>query len=255
MKHLIRDFLWILASLFSREKNAASILMYHSVGRNSAFFTVRPEEFEKQLRYLRDNRFTIISLSTLLERLEQNQSLAHTVVITFDDGYKDNYDVAFPLLKKYKMPATIFLTTNYIDGSMKLKDGTVHPMLSRQEIQEMAGSGLIECMPHTGSHIRYTVGNLDVFMEEVRESRRAVEALTSQSAPLFAYPAGKYDSVLADRVKQEGFRGAVTVQGGLVHPQDDIFTLKRNSVDSMTSMTAFKGKASTAAELYEQMRL
>ena len=254
MKSLLKDFFWTLASLFSREKDAASILMYHSIGRNDAFFTVRKEEFEKQLQYLRDNHFDVITLSALLERLKQNKSLAHTVVITFDDGYKDNYDSAFPLLKKYQMPATIFLATNYIDGSMKLKDETVLPMLSRQEIQEMTRSGLIECMPHTGSHMRYTGDNLDALMEEVRESRRTVEALTGRSAPLFAYPAGKYDHVLADRVKREGFDGAVTVQGGLVHPDADLFTLKRNAVDSMTSIPQFKGKVSRAIDWYVSIR-
>lgn len=255
MKHVIRDLFWSLASLFSQEKNAASILMYHSIGDNKAFFTVREEEFEKQLEYVQAHHFDVITLSTLLEKMRQNQSLAHTVVITFDDGYKDNYDVAFPLLKKYKMPATIFLTTDYIGSSMKLKGGMVLPMVSRQDIQEMTESGCIEFMPHTKSHVRYADDNLESFLQEVRESRKAVETLTGRPTPLFAYPAGKYDQTLVDRIKKEGFIGAVTVDEGLVYAQSDFFVLKRNAVDSTTSMTAFKGKVSSAVEWYERLKL
>ena len=255
MKHILRDFLWSLTSLFSQEKNAASILMYHSIGDNNAFFTVREEGFEKQLDFLYQQNFTVISLLELIKRIKQKESLAHTVVITFDDGYKDNYDVAFPLLKKYKMPATIFLTTDYIGSSMKLKGGMVLPMVSKKEIQEMVESGYVEFMPHTKSHVRYTVDNLESFLQEVRESRKIVETLTGRSASFFAYPAGKYDQTLVESIKKEGFDGAVTVEEGLVYAQSDFFVLKRNAVDSMTSMTAFKGKVSSAVEWYERLKL
>lgn len=250
MKSIIKDLFWKLVTFFSREGDAASILMYHSVGNNGAFFTVRQESFETQLEYLRTHHFNVVTLSSLLEKIQQGQSLAHTVAITFDDGYKDNYEVAFPLLKKYQMPATIFLTAGFVGGSMKLKDGTVLPMLAQQEIQEMVESGFIECMPHTMNHVRYVGDNLEVFMREVRESRQTVESLTGKAAPIFAYPAGKYDLTLVESIKQEGFKGAVTVEEGLVHARADIFMLKRNAVDSSTTFSQFRGKVSRAIDWY-----
>jgi peptidoglycan/xylan/chitin deacetylase (PgdA/CDA1 family) len=101
--------------------NHIVIFVYHRVcpeKGNSSVANICPEEFEKQIRYLKE-KFKIYSLEKLINVLENNQKnkkeSENIAVITFDDGYKDNYLYAYPILKKYKIPATIFLTSGYID--------------------------------------------------------------------------------------------------------------------------------------------
>jgi peptidoglycan/xylan/chitin deacetylase (PgdA/CDA1 family) len=101
-------------------KSSACILVYHRVTSNCEFpsdvgFTA-PEDFERQVAYLR-RRYELMSLIDLGHALAANASMpSNTAVITFDDGYRDNYLNAYPILKKYDAPATIFLATGHIDG-------------------------------------------------------------------------------------------------------------------------------------------
>ena len=108
-----------LLSLIS--KNGAVILTYHRVGNatNNSSLTISPENFEKQIKYLAGNKI-IISMEDLVTNIKKDIEFPEeSVVITFDDGYKDNYTNAYPILKKYNLPFTIFLSTDYI-GSDKI---------------------------------------------------------------------------------------------------------------------------------------
>ncbi|MBN1426969.1 MAG: polysaccharide deacetylase family protein [Anaerolineae bacterium] len=104
------------------------ILFYHSVSENierriDPTIVVHPTHFEQQLRYL-SSRMQVISLGELIEALRQRRKLSpRTVVITFDDGYKDNFTAAYPLLQQYHLPATFFLSTGFIGtGDIKWED-------------------------------------------------------------------------------------------------------------------------------------
>ena len=106
-------------------KNKAFILMYHRIidkNQQSSFpvqpgMYVTPDNFRKQVKFLKD-KFKIISLEVLIERLKNGENISRCCVLTFDDGWRDNYTNAFPILKKYQVPATIFLPTGFI-GSQK----------------------------------------------------------------------------------------------------------------------------------------
>lgn len=112
MKGILKTVLFsLLLPFLGSLKGRASILMYHSIGEGGAFFAVTEEDFEKQLLYLKRRGFVCITLSELVEKLERKEDVSSNVVLTFDDGYEDNYTKAFPLLKKYDIPATIFLIT------------------------------------------------------------------------------------------------------------------------------------------------
>ncbi len=115
--HSIKRFL-LKAQLYrlSLLKNQFNILPYHSVVEKPNGFY--PENallfFKKQMAHLSKN-YNVIDFETLVERYEKKQSLRGCVVITFDDGFSDNYELAYPVLKQYKLPATIFLTTDFIN--------------------------------------------------------------------------------------------------------------------------------------------
>ena len=112
-------FLDMYSNIRSYCKSQYIIFLYHRVGPNKSIWlpnSIDIYEFENQLRYL-SKTYTFLSLDTLVRYIKKNRQLPNKVaVITFDDGYKDNYTYAFPILKKYNVPATIFLTTGYLNN-------------------------------------------------------------------------------------------------------------------------------------------
>lgn len=255
MKQFFKDTLFALLRVVAPGLgDRASILMYHSVDTNRVFFTVSPEAFEKQMQYLVSRKVTFLKLSELVRRLSTRESIANCICITFDDGYEDNYTNVYPILAKYRIPAAIFLTTSKMGGTMTLKSGTSFPMLSALQITEMNASGIIEFFPHSVTHVRYKGENLESCVQEARESRKFVEQLVGGSAAIYAYPSGDYDARFAEALSQGGYVAAVTVEEGLVRLGDDPLTLKRNAVDSATTMTQFKGKVSGAIGIYTWLK-
>jgi peptidoglycan/xylan/chitin deacetylase (PgdA/CDA1 family) len=99
-----------------RLQNRFYILAYHMVSNhlNGFFPEISVREFERQIRHLNEN-YSVISLEEAADRMSKGRSVRGCVAITFDDGFRDNYTIAYPILKKYKMPATIFLTTGFVE--------------------------------------------------------------------------------------------------------------------------------------------
>ena len=121
-------------------KNFVLCLMYHSVDGEKGKGGIFAEEFEEHIKWIKDKKtFKMEELKSLNYTLPQN-----SILITFDDGYKNNYTLAFPILKKYNIKATIFLNTAYI--------GNDRDYLNWDEIKEMYESGLVDFQLHTHSH-------------------------------------------------------------------------------------------------------
>lgn len=247
----------ILKELFFRcvrsplPQDRAVILMYHSVSeKGGRFFSVTPELFGKQMRYLAERSIPVIPLPELLRRLHAGEPLGAAVAITFDDGYRDNFTHAFPVLKQYGFPATIFLVT---DKTGKTEAGGLS-YLSMSELQELKKSGLVAIEPHTKTHARLSELDERTAREEIAGSKRAVEDLLGGQCASFAYPWGSLNSETPRIVRECGFAGAVTVEEGTVGPASDKFRLPRVAVDSRTSFTQFRGKLGRAIDRYEQIK-
>lgn len=220
----------------------AVILMYHSVGNNPAFFTVSPDQFQKQISYLVEKKFRVMALSQLLAILNGGEAiLPRTVVITIDDGYQDNFTHIFPVLKKYHLSASIFLTTGDVGKSLTTTSGITLPALSWPEIKEMAASGLIEFYPHSHNHPRLDLIPKEQAEREMVESKRVLEKELGRPMDVFAYPFGRYNEEIVTILKHHGLRAALTVQTGRTQKGDERFKLKRNSIDSKVSLAMFKG--------------
>ena len=130
-------------------KNFVLCLMYHSIDSEKNKGGIFVDEFEEHIKWIKDKKtFKMEELKGLDYKLPKN-----SILITFDDGYKNNYTLAFPILKKYNMKATIFLNTKFIE-----KDETY---LNWDEIREMYKSGLIDFQLHTHSH-QLTVKDIEV---------------------------------------------------------------------------------------------
>jgi len=172
---------------------ALPILLYHSVNAkyDPVINPITPELFEAHLRYLKAHH-RVLPLRTVVEALENGRTLpANAVSITFDDGYADNYDVVFPLLKKYRIPATIFVVSGFVDGTDPLNESSGWKPLSWAQIREMMDSGLVEIGGHTHSHP--VLSELDDFdaWNEVSRCKQVLESRLQSEVAYFAYPYGQ----------------------------------------------------------------
>ena len=251
MKRIIKNLFFQLVPKWL-PKNRSSILMYHSVSDMSEYFSsVAVADFTRQMEYLAEKKFSVISLAELARRLKTMEPLGGSIVLTFDDGYKDNYTNAFPILEKFGFPATIFVTTGLVGKA----DKRGLPHLSVDELKEMEQSGLVSIEPHTKSHPKLAALALEIAREEIEGSKKDIEDLLSKSCGYFAYPYGNFNDGTARLLKEAGFRAAVTVEEGTVGPGDDALRLKRNSIDRSTTFAQFKGKLSRAVDVYEFLKL
>ncbi len=240
---------------YSPGLSGASILMYHSIGDNKAFFTVRPDMFDTQMRYLKERGFSVVPLRALIKKMQTGESVAGYVAITFDDGYKDNFDIALPILKKYGFPATIFVISGLIGQARRYISEDSLDIMTADDMRFLGHTGLIDVMPHSVSHRKLAKVAATDAIKEIENSRAAIESITGASADIFAFPKGSFSQELSLYLRDHGWAGAITVREGIVKADDDVFTLKRNSIDSSTTMLQFKAKVSDAIAIYSKFKL
>lgn len=180
-------------------------LMYHHIGnldnpQEEQFpFTVSPKMLERQILFLKSEGYTLISLADLARAKKTGKtSIQKPVMLTFDDGYSDNYTFLFPLLKKYNIPAVIFLVTDKI--------GTPD-YLTWEQIREMQSSRLVEFGSHTATHRRLRSLTNEEISEELVSSKKILEEKLSVPVTAFCYPfgAGGFDKRVRPLVFQAGY--------------------------------------------------
>lgn len=222
---------------------AASILLYHNVGRDGAYLTVTPENFAGQMEFLRAN-YHVISLHDLVDNLQHGHPVKpRTVVLTFDDGFVGQYDFVFPILRASHLPATFFVATGLIGKSLKLSSGHNLPVMGWEQIWEIGSVPHLEIAPHSVTHREFTRLPPDEIRREVRESGAAVAEKIGRAGKFFAYPRGKFSAESAIILKEEGTEAAVTVRQGLVASGDDPYFLRRNTIDSsVTDLKLFEAR-------------
>lgn len=226
--------LW-MAHVFGNGRDAA-ILMYHSVGeplREEHQLNVPLATFEKQMRFLKDHRYRVVPLSHVVDLLKAKKPIpAKTVVLTFDDGYENNYSAVFPVLKKYGFPATIFVITDYVGKEKEMYNHTWR-FMTKEMLREMSDSGLVSIGSHTTDHVFLPdIKDADALQERVAGSKIILEDIVGRPVDLFCYPVGGYDGNVQQAVRRAGYKAAVTTlpkKKGFAHR--DIYALKRIKVN------------------------
>lgn len=250
-KSVLKDIFLGGLAVSGLPRSQASILMYHSISSNREYFAnVSQENFHSQMKFLAKSGKSVVPLRELVRRLLEGKSLQSVIAITFDDGYLDNYQVAFPILKSYGFHFTVFVETGLIGGV----DSHGMARISEKEIKEMDLSGLVDIAPHTVTHPKLTTLSLSEAEYELRLSKECIESITGGKASLFAYPFGNHDDCIVNLAKKVGFDAAVTVQEGTVSKNSNPFRLPRNSIDSSTTLPQFAGKISRAIDLLAHFR-
>ncbi|MBZ0165167.1 MAG: polysaccharide deacetylase family protein, partial [Candidatus Omnitrophica bacterium] len=152
----------------------------------------------------------------------KNEPLSRkTVVLTFDDGYADNYTNAFPLLKKYNFPATFFISTEKVG---------LPGYVTWDQLREMAAAG-ISIGSHAVRHEYLPDLSRQRIIEEVRESRRILEQQLGMPVLNFSYPVGGFNDEIKSLVRQAGYQSAVTTNRGFDRFNHDVFELNRVTMD------------------------
>jgi len=207
-------------------------LMYHAVSDDMwgiAELFVSPSELDKQLKYLQDNGYTTITFEDM-GRLDE---IEKPVMLTFDDGYDDNYTYLFPLLKKYNAKATVFVITGEL--------GTGH-YLTEEEIKEMSDSGLVSIQSHTVTHPFLSDLNAEQLEKELVESKETLERITGKEPFVLCYPTGKYSELSLQKTKEHYNFGLLMNGGMYTTGVQSAYKIPRFYISRNTDINAFASK-------------
>lgn len=195
------------------------ILNYHMVGDLYHSLCVSPQQFDEQMGYLFGNGYHTITPDQLMNYLNYGRPLPENpIIITFDDGYLDNYTEAYPILKKYGFTATIFLVTNFINQDPRF--------MTWDQVREMQNYGIV-FGSHTMNHAELNKMNADQIANELSGSREEMARQLGHKPRYFAYPTGAYDLQIAEMVHQAGYRAAFTIRYGEAGVGSNPYALER----------------------------
>jgi peptidoglycan/xylan/chitin deacetylase (PgdA/CDA1 family) len=195
-------------------------------------YRVTPEAFEEQLRYLKDGGFYSVSWEQWQLAQSQRQPLpGRGVMITFDDGYLDFFEYAWPLLKKYGFTATVFLVADLI-GKSNLWDqafGEDIPLMGWPEIQQLQGEG-VEFGSHSATHKPLTAVTNEELVQELTRSRTILERGLGVPIRTIAYPYGDFNPIVEHFAGGCGYTFGVTCRSGLSQFSHRLLALPRLEV-------------------------
>ena len=205
------------------------VLMYHAVsdqtwGLEGLFLS--PSDMEAQLKYLTENGYDPIFFSDL-PHLNQYKK---PVILTFDDGYNNNYTDLYPLLQKYNVKATIFVIPSSVGGQYSM---------TAAQIKEMADSGLVSIQSHTQDHKELASLSAEQQKQQFAQSQLAIARMTGRIPSVLSYPSGSYDSNTLS-LAPEYFDMAVKSRGGLWTVQNNFFEIDRYPVYRDTGIHSFQ---------------
>ncbi|MBL7068751.1 MAG: polysaccharide deacetylase family protein [Candidatus Omnitrophica bacterium] len=228
--------------------NGIKILLYHSVGdidpRDNLGIRVAKEDFYRQMRFLKEDGYSVCTLKDAVEKIEKKISLREkATVITFDDGYKDNILNASPIIEGFSFPATFFVTVNYI-GAVKTspkRDWQSWECMDWDDLKELLKRG-----HNIGSH---GVRHVDLCgltakerKEELKLSKKSLESALDEEIDFLSYPYGSFDDELTRLARETGYKAACTVAGGVNGWGADPFRLKRIEIVREDTKKSFKDK-------------
>ena len=210
------------------------ILMLHRVVENRSMepekreLEITPGFLEETVLRYREQGYRFVSIDQVCDMLDGKEKGKPFVCLTFDDGYRDNYTEALPLLKRLEVPFAVYVTTGFIDNRLPMwwyPDEQLD--LSREELVTLSKEPLCTIGAHTISHGRLDELIREEQLKEIVESKRELEVIIACPVNHFSYPHGAFNDATVNIVKENGFRSALMAWGGMVRRGDDMMCLHR----------------------------
>lgn len=204
-------------------ETATPILMYHHIEEGSNSLYLSPANFQEQMAFLYAKGQQAVSLDELFTPSSKN------FIITFDDGYKDVIQNAYPILEELDFKATVFLIYDYI--------GKVG-YLTWEDVRFLENEGW-QFGSHTLAHRNLTSLSNEGAEKEITQSKSKLEQKLKNPVNFFCYPIGKFNQDIKDLVKEAGYKGAVTTLSGKDNKTEDIYQLKRIRISGFDTLESF----------------
>lgn len=191
------------------------VLMYHNLAdvypKGTEGANITPKLFEEHMQGILDRGYTPIFVADYYESVQRGKELPQNpIIVTFDDGYLSNYEIAFPILKRLNIPATIFVVTSTVGATVE--SGKVsNPHFTWEQAREMQNSGIIDIHSHSHTHKNMTQLSPAQLQEELRLSRYLIERNLNKNCFVFSYPFGGYNQTTSSLARFAGYRMQILV--------------------------------------------
>lgn len=243
----LRGFNLVLRPFLNKE---IVVLNYHSVAKDEWFYSVNPEIFEKQIKFLSKN-FNVLSIDKIADYIEGKINLpTRSVAITFDDGYNNFLTNALPILKKYNLPVAIFIIGERSAAAEDVNKET--PLLKDNEVKILSDAG-VTIGSHGLTHRSLNKLSPAEIVKELSESKNRLEKLIGQPVRFLSYPKGKFNQTVIDLAQQAGYKAAFSIKQGLVRHDCNKFVIKRVVVDRNQNMLIFKIRLTKAVDWWTKL--
>lgn len=233
------------------------IITYHSIDKSGSVISTAPYVFRRQMKHLSELGYQAIPLRELAASLNSKTAFpAKTVVLTFDDGFKNFYLEAFPILSEYNFSGTVFLVTDFCG---KYNDWPGNPtsfprseLLSWEEIKELDSYG-IEFGSHTRTHQDLTRLTVEKVESEMVESKTAIANILGRETITFAYPFGRSNAA-ARQIAKRNFKASCSTNLGKVSSESDSSSLNRIDAYYFANQRLFEKFPTAAFDNYLRFR-
>jgi len=224
-----------------------SILMYHQVGEFENVTRLKAnfchvKRFEQQMRFLRRWGYHVISLTDAIRGLRGEINLPkHSVVITFDDGYENFYQYAYPILKELQLPSTVYAVSGMVGKPsdwLYEDDIAPAPLMTLAQMQEVQQHG-VDFGSHAISHPRLSKIDPAQMRQEVFESKRQLESLLDRPVEHICYPYGDHDASVVEASREAGYLSGTTIVKGSAWAEHDSLALPRKAISFNDSLYRF----------------
>lgn len=248
-------FSFVIAN--SDEYIEVPIIMYHSILKDSSRsnkYTITPTVLEEDLKYIKSNGYKTITISDLISYVYDDKTLpSKPIILTFDDGYYNNYGYLYPLLEKYDMKAVISIVGSYTDKFSETDEANLnYGYLRWKDVKELISSGRLEFQNHTYNLHNNTHGRIGakkkkgesddnykkILEEDINKLQNEFKENTGYLPTCFTYPFGGISNSSIDIIKELGFKASLSCEEGInkiTKNPNSLYLLKRYNRPSYVS--------------------